>query len=123
MQAGDDNINRVVYVPFTTMSDPRDTHYLDSVWFNYETNAYERIEQSVRYIMAAQHKFNPADRRALFVFNLMEQVHQFEIITIGLKILLSFIGTLTLRIGGVGLMNIMLSSVTQPTPNTAVSKT
>jgi putative ABC transport system permease protein len=122
MQAGDDNINRVVYVPFTSMSDLKDTHYLDSVWFNYETNDYERIEKSVRYIMAMQHKFNPADRRALFVFNLMEQVHQFEIITLGLKILLGFIGTLTLGIGGVGLMNIMLVSVTQRTREIGVEK-
>jgi len=122
MQAGDDNVNRVVYVPFTSMSDLKDTHYLDSVWFNYETNDYQRIEQSVRYIMATQHRFNPADRRALFVFNLMEQVHQFEIITLGLKILLGFIGTLTLGIGGVGLMNIMLVSVTQRTREIGVEK-
>jgi putative ABC transport system permease protein len=122
MQAGDDNINRVIYVPFTTMSDIKDTHYLDSIWFNYETNDYERIEQSVRYIMAAQHKFNPTDRRALFVFNLMQQVHQFEIITLGLKILLALIGTLTLGIGGVGLMNIMLVSVTQRTREIGVEK-
>jgi putative ABC transport system permease protein len=122
MQAGDDNINRVIYVPFTTMSDLKDTHYLDSIWFNYETNDYPRIEQSVRYIMAAQHKFNPADRRALFVFNLMEQVHQFQVITLGLKILLGFIGTLTLGIGGVGLMNIMLVSVTQRTREIGVEK-
>jgi putative ABC transport system permease protein len=122
MQAGDDNINRVVYVPFTSMSDLKDTHYIDSIWFNYETNDYQRIEQSVRYTLAGQHRFNPADRRALFVFNLMEQVHQFEIITIGLKILLAFIGTLTLGIGGVGLMNIMLVSVTQRTREIGVEK-
>jgi len=122
MQAVDDNINRVVYVPFTTMSDLKDTHYLDSIWFNYETSDYERIEQSVRYIMAAQHKFNPADRRALLVFNLMEQVHHIEILTLGLKILLAFIGTLTLGIGGVGLMNIMLVSVTQRTREIGIEK-
>jgi putative ABC transport system permease protein len=122
MQGGDDNINRVVYIPFTTVSDLKDTHYLDSVWFNYETSDYERIEQSVRYNLAMQHKFNPADRRALFVFNLMEQVHQFEVITIGLKILLGFIGTLTLGIGGVGLMNIMLVSVTQRTREIGIEK-
>ena len=121
MQAGDDNINRVIYVPFTTMSDLKDTHYLDSIWFNYETTEYEGLEQSVR-CHGLQHKFNPADRRAMFVFNLMEQVHQFEIITLGLKILLGFIGTLTLGIGGVGLMNIMLVSVTQRTREIGVEK-
>jgi putative ABC transport system permease protein len=122
MQAGDDNINRVVYIPFTTMGDLKDTHYIDSIWFNYETNDYERIEQSVRYVMAEQHKFNPADRRAMFVFNLMEQVHHIEVLTLGLKILLAFIGTLTLGIGGVGLMNIMLVSVTQRTREIGVEK-
>ena len=40
MQAGNDNINKVNFVPFTTMSDLKDTHYLDSVWFNYETTEY-----------------------------------------------------------------------------------
>jgi len=49
-------------------------------------------------------------------------VHQFEIITMGLKVLLAFIGTLTLGIGGVGLMNIMLVSVTQRTREIGVEK-
>ncbi len=122
MQAGDDNTNRLIYIPFTTMSDLKDTHYLDSIWFNYETPAYEGLEQSVRRVMAIGHRFNPTDRRALFVFNLMEQVHQFELITLGLTILLGFIGTLTLGIGGVGLMNIMLVSVTQRTREIGVEK-
>jgi putative ABC transport system permease protein len=122
MQAGNSDINKVSFVPFTTMSDLKDTHYLDSVWFNYETTEYLRLEQAVRSVLATQHQFDPTDRRALVVFNLMEQVKQFELITLGLKILLGFIGTLTLGIGGVGLMNIMLVSVTQRTREIGMEK-
>jgi putative ABC transport system permease protein len=122
MQEGNDDINRVIYVPFSTMSDLKSTHYLDTIWFNYSTPEYERIEPAVRTIMAGQHKFNEADRQAVRVFNIMTQVHQFEIITLGLKILMGFIGTLTLGIGGVGLMNIMLVSVTQRTREIGILK-
>jgi putative ABC transport system permease protein len=122
MQEGNDDINRVVYVPFSTMSELKNTHYLDTIWFTYQTPEYESLEQSVRAIMATQHKFNQTDHQAVEVFNLMMQVHQFEIITLGLKILMGFIGTLTLGIGGVGLMNIMLVSVTQRTREIGVQK-
>jgi len=122
MQEGNDDINRVLYIPFSTMSDLKDTHYLDSIWFTYQTPEYEQLAQSVRTIMATQHKFNQTDRRAVRVFNLMTQLHQMEIITLGLKVLMGFIGTLTLGIGGVGLMNIMLVSVTQRTREIGVQK-
>jgi putative ABC transport system permease protein len=122
MQEGNDDINRVVYIPFNTMSDLKDTHYLDMIWFTYQTPEYERIEPAVRTILATQHKFNQTDREAVRVFNLMTQLHQFEVITLGLKILMGFIGTLTLGIGGVGLMNIMLVSVTQRTREIGVQK-
>ena len=122
MQEGNDDINRVVYIPFTTMADLKDIRYLDSIWFNYQTPEYERLEQAVRTILAVPHRFNQADHQAVRVFNLMTQVHQFEIITMGLKVLMGFIGTLTLGIGGVGLMNIMLVSVTQRTREIGVQK-
>ncbi len=122
IQVGDNDVNRAIYVPFTTMADLADTHYLEAIWFTYESKDYLKLERSLRYAMALAHKFNPTDRRALVVFNLMEQVHQFEVITLGLKLLLAFIGTLTLGIGGVGLMNIMLVSVTQRTREIGVEK-
>src|SRR5450631_803678 len=122
MQEGNDDINRTIYIPFTSMSDLRDTHYLDTIWFNYQTPQYAELEQAVRGILAVPHKFNQSDRQAVRVFNIMMQVHQFEIITLGLKILMGFIGTLTLGIGGVGLMNIMLVSVTQRTREIGVQK-
>src|SRR6202140_2495633 len=122
MQEGNDDISRVIYVPFSTMSELKNTHYLDTIWFTYQTPEYESLEQSVRTIMATQHKFSQTDRQAVEVFNLMTQVHQFEIITLGLKVLMGFIGTLTLGIGGVGLMNIMLVSVTQRTREIGVQK-
>ena len=122
MQEGDNNINNVIYIPFAAMSDLRDTRYLDGIWVDYEGMEYEKIESQMRATLAATHGFMPADRRAVFVFNAMKQVNTFEIITLGLQVLLTIIGTLTLGIGGIGLMNIMLVSVTQRTREIGVEK-
>ncbi len=122
MQEGNDDINRVIYIPFNTMGDLKNTQYLDGIWIDYESNEYTKIEKMVRETLASAHSFRPTDERAVFVFNSMKQVKQFEIVTAGLQILLAFIGTLTLGIGGVGLMNIMLVAVTQRTREIGVEK-
>jgi putative ABC transport system permease protein len=122
MQEGDDGINRVVQMPFSTMGDLKNTHYLDGIWVAYEGDQFEQVERQVRGVLAQQYNFKPDDKRAVLVFNMMKQLHQFQIITMGLKILLGFIGTLTLGIGGVGLMNIMLVAVSQRTREIGVEK-
>jgi len=121
-EGAENSINRVVYIPFSTLSDFRDTHYIDMIWLDFLGYDYGGVERSIRNTLAAQHSFRPDDKRALFVFSLMEQLSQFRIITIALQVLLAFIGTLTLGIGGVGLMNIMLVSVTQRTREIGVEK-
>jgi putative ABC transport system permease protein len=122
MQEGDNDINRVVDVPFTTMKELTDTKYLAGVWLTYETDDWEQIDRTIRSTIAGVHNFNPADKRAVFVNITAKQLDQFNIITMGLKILLAFIGTLTLGIGGVGLMNIMLVSVQQRTREIGIEK-
>ena len=122
-QEGSQNsINRVVYIPFPTLSDFRDTRYIDMIWLDFLGYDYQGVERSVRNTLAEQHIFRPDDKRALRVFSLMEQLSMFRKITIALQVLLAFIGALTLGIGGIGLMNIMLVSVTQRTREIGVEK-
>jgi len=121
-QGNENSINRVVYIPFATMSDFRNTYYIDMIWLDFLGYNYGGVEKSVRNTLAAQHNFRSDDKRALFVFSIMEQLSQFRIITMALQVLLAFIGALTLGIGGVGLMNIMLVSVTQRTREIGVEK-
>jgi putative ABC transport system permease protein len=122
MQEGDDNINRVVYIPFSTMGDLKDTQYLNAIWINYEGNQFDKVEGNVRTVLAGFHNFNAKDPRAVFCWNSMKQLSNWQIFTLALEALLSLIGASTLAVGGVGLMNIMLVSVTQRTREIGVEK-
>jgi putative ABC transport system permease protein len=121
IQGNDDNQNGKVYVPFSSMSGLRDTFNLDSIVMEYD-GAHDKVTGAVRNSLAYHHNFNPKDKRAVFVMDAIEEFSELRIITVGLKVLLGFIGLLTLGIGGVGLMNIMLVSVTQRTREIGVEK-
>jgi len=121
IQEGDGDINRQIYVPFTTMGDIKDTKYLDGMLIN-DTGAHEKIEADVRATLAAAHHFRPSDKRAIFVANLMEQLSQFRILSLALQVLLGLVGALTLGIAGIGLMNIMFVAVQQRTREIGIEK-
>jgi putative ABC transport system permease protein len=114
-------MNSLVYLPYSAMSDIKNTYYLDGIFMDYEGD-HEKVVRAVRASMAFHHSFDPKDERAVFVFDANKDLADLTIITVGIKILLGFIGMLTLGIGGVGLMNIMLVSVTQRTREIGVEK-
>ena len=122
MQEGDNDDNRTIYIPYNSMSVLKDTHYLDGIWMDSQGLNHDRLDQTVRDTLAAAHNFKSDDKRAIFVFDAQKQLAQFGIISLALKGLLAFIGTLTLGIGGVGLMNMMLVTVTQRTREIGVEK-
>jgi putative ABC transport system permease protein len=122
MQEGDNDINRQIYLPFSVMDALQDTHYLGGIWLDYEGLDHDKVTQTIRGSLGLAHNFKPDDLRAVHVFDAQKQLSQFNIITMGLQILLTFIGTITLGIGGIGLMNIMLVSVTQRTREIGVEK-
>ncbi|HEY1657313.1 MAG TPA: ABC transporter permease [Candidatus Sulfotelmatobacter sp.] len=118
---GDEDINAIVYVPYSAMRDLKNTYYLDGIFMDYE-GEHSKVTQAVRNSMAFHHSFDPKDERAIFVFDAVKDLADLTVITVGIKVLLGFIGLLTLGIGGVGLMNIMLVSVTQRTREIGVEK-
>jgi len=121
MQESESDVNRQVYIPFNTMSDIKDTHYLDGVWFSYSGDN-QLAEKTLRETLASAHHFQTSDHNAVYVANLMTELRQFKILSLALQVLLSLVGALTLGIAGIGLMNIMLVAVQQRTREIGVEK-
>jgi len=122
VQGGDNNDNSMVVIPFSTMGDLYDTQYISGILMDYEGQDHEQLSRVVRTVLAGHHNFRADDRRAVFIADFKQDFEQFQIVTMALKVLLAFIGALTLAIGGIGLMNIMLVSVQQRTREIGVEK-
>ena len=122
VQGGDNNDNSMVVIPFSAMGDLYDTQYISGMFMDYEGQNHQQLARVVRAVLAGHHNFRPDDRRAVFIADFKEDFDDFRVVTAALKILLAFIGALTLGIGGIGLMNIMLVSVQQRTREIGVEK-
>ncbi len=101
-----------VWIPYTAAGDLWNTRYASVLVFEPVAPPFEgRAEDQVRSVIAKRQRFSPTDKRAFQMYGREEFRPIIDGITIGLEVLLIFIGALTLGIGGVGLMNIMLVSV------------
>ena len=115
--------SRRVFIPFSTMSQLRNTQYLSMIAVEAEAGGdHAQVVQQIRTRLGERLGFRPADRRALGVWDVQEDLEEVRIITGSLKVLLGFIGALTLTIDGVGVMNIMLVSVMQRTREIGTQK-
>src|SRR5579863_2017047 len=100
------------WIPYSAAGDLWNTRYAAVMVFEPIAPQFEK--QAMAQVLAAvasRQQFSPTDKKAIQMFGRDEFRPVIDALTIGLQVLLAFVGTLTLGIGGVGVMNIMLVSV------------
>ncbi|MBZ5721411.1 MAG: ABC transporter permease [Acidobacteriia bacterium] len=100
------------WIPYSAAGDLWNTRYAAVMVFEPVAPQFEKKAMAqVLAAIATRQQFSPTDKKAIQMFGRDEFRPIIDGLTIGLQVLLTFIGTLTLGIGGVGVMNIMLVSV------------
>ena len=111
---GPDNEN--AFVPFDTMRVLRDERDPGSIVFQPSSpDLHIKAIQAVRTVLADRHHFDPKDDKAVPTWDTVEDSQEITQFGAALQLILGIIGAMTLGVGGVGVMNIMLVSVTERT--------
>jgi len=115
--------NECIFIPLSTASLLHEIRHPDDiVWMPANPLFRAQAVKDVRAVLARVHNFAPTDERALQLFIYNEFMKIIDVMSEALQVLLGLIGALTLAIGGIGLANIMLVSVTQRTREIGVLK-
>ena len=118
---GPDNEN--IFLPFDTMRSLAHQRDPDSLVFQPSSpEMHLQAVQAVRTVLAQRHHFDPKDTKALGKWDTIEDSAGIMQFGIALQVLLGIIGAMTLAVGGVGVMNIMLVSVTERTREIGLQK-
>jgi len=80
-----------------------------------DPSEHERAEGEIRRALARSHNFDPQDKDAVFIWNTAKQTKLFQSMTEGMGLFLGTVGVVSLVLGGIGIMNVMLVSVTERT--------
>ena len=100
------------FIPYPAAGDLWDTRYASVMIFEPVAPQFEApAMQQFRNAIANRQHFSANDKRAITMFGRQEFKPVYDGITLGIEGLLFLIGSMTLAIGGVGVMNIMLVSV------------
>jgi putative ABC transport system permease protein len=111
------------FVPHTVLAMMMNARYLNNiVILPASGHPRARVIAELRAALARAHHFGSQDERAVTILDWNEFRSLVSNLSLGLNVLLAVIGTLTLSIGAVGVMNIMLVAVTERTKEIGVLK-
>jgi putative ABC transport system permease protein len=112
-----------VFIPYTVANQVWYQPYADVVvWQAVDASKGPAAERQVSELLGKLANFNPSDERALRNWGSAKSEEITRGMVMGLKLVLGFIGVLTLGIGGVGVMNIMFVSVQERTREIGIRK-
>jgi putative ABC transport system permease protein len=118
-----------IWLPYRTMTRdvPPAKYYtpgdLDEVIYQPRSlEQFEEARKQVKRVLGRGHDFNPADESAVHVWDTVENQKQVDGIFDSMTVFLGFIGFVTLTLGGIGVMNIMLVTVSERTREIGLRK-
>ena len=80
-----------------------------------DASQIEEVKKKVSKVMGGKYKFDPEDKEALWLWDVIEGQKIFNKVLTGFQIFLGIIGGMTLLIAGVGVANIMYVAVKERT--------
>jgi putative ABC transport system permease protein len=115
--------NEQGFIPFQSYRDLKQVRDPDMIIIQPQApELNKRAVAAVREVIARRHHFDPKDDKATPVWDTIESREMINAFSIGLQAVLGLIGAVTLAVGGVGVMNIMLVSVTERTREIGLRK-
>jgi len=121
MYNGPDNENG--FIPFGLMRDLKNIRDPDEIIIQpTDPELEKKALAAVREVVARRHHFDPKDDKATPVWDTIEDRAMINAFSYGLQAVLGLIGVVTLAVGGIGVMNIMLVSVTERTREIGLRK-
>jgi putative ABC transport system permease protein len=121
MYQGPDNENG--FIPFGLMRDLKNIRDPDEIIIQPTSpELNKKALAAAREVVARRHHFDPADEKAVPVWDTIEDGAMVRAFSFGMQAMLGLIGMVTLAVGGIGVMNIMLVSVTERTREIGLRK-
>lgn len=103
-------------IPATTFKAIFGHKYFNNVVYKpKEVSRIEDVKKKVSEVMGAKYKFDPTDKSALWLWDVIEGQKVFGKVIFGFHLFLGIIGGMTLLIAGVGVANIMYVAVKERT--------
>jgi putative ABC transport system permease protein len=112
-----------VYIPYRTMVrdvPPRDATWRQGIVANViytprSLDNFEAAQKQVRRVIARNHDFDATDTAAVRMWDTVEGARMVDSIFVSMTAFLGTIAVVTLTLGGIGVMNIMLVTVSERT--------